>query len=415
MNAATPHRSDPAADERPGARGGIVLGHLFGVRIRVDWSLWIVFALVAFGLGGSLFPAWHPDWSPWLHWSVAIGAAVLFFASVLAHELSHAIVARASGVSVRQITLFLFGGVAHLDDEPPSPQAELRIALIGPVVSIVIGVVAWLCGTLLAAPAWGAAEAADDPAQAMAGVGPLATLLLWLGPVNVLLGVFNLVPGFPLDGGRVLRSLLWWWKGDLVLASRWAARAGHVVAWLLMGFGVWLLLAGGFLQGLWLILIGWFLNNAARLGHEQLLVRRALEGVSVRELMWRQVERVAPDVSVRELVDEHYMGGDQRGFPVEQDGRLIGLVCFDDLRRLPRDVWDATSVREIMTPLEELATLPPDADAQRALEQLARRDVEQIPVVQGRELVGLVRRRDIVKWLALRTPFVGAPHTQLAG
>src|SRR5690606_13431688 len=209
-------------------------------------------------LGVGLIPAWHPDWGAGLVWSVAVLAAVLFFASIALHELAHALVARRYGIPVRRITLFVFGGMAHMESEPPSPKSELLMAAVGPLVSLLVGVVATALGSVLASDA--VSRDGDDPVALARAIGPAATLLLWLGPINVLLGLFNLVPGFPLDGGRVLRAILWWGTGDLVKATRWASGAGRVVAWTLMGFGVLQLFSGLWVQGLWLLLIGWFLN-----------------------------------------------------------------------------------------------------------------------------------------------------------
>jgi Zn-dependent protease len=393
--------------------GGLILGRVFGVQIQVDWSLLIIFTLVTVSLGSALFPAWHPDWPPALTWGVALGAAVLFFASILAHELSHALVARAQGIPVRRVTLFLFGGIAHLESEPRSPKAEFAMAIVGPIVSIAIGVLAWVAGSLLAGRTL--AVAGDDAVRTMSAVGPVATLLLWLGPVNVGLGVFNMVPGFPLDGGRVLRSFLWWSTGDLLKATRWAAGAGQAVAWGLMGLGGWNLLVGGSTHGLWLLLIGWFLNNAARASYRQLLVRQALENVSVGELMLTRLDHVPAEATAQQLIDDYFMTSDQRAFPVDApDGTFLGLVCLDDVRRLSPEQRGRTTAAELMTRASELITLPPDAEAERALDQMARRDVDQIPVVDGGTLVGLVRRRDILKWLALRSSETGLDAAEVA-
>jgi Zn-dependent protease/CBS domain-containing protein len=385
--------------------GGIRLGRLAGVEIRVDWSLLIIFALVTYSLGAGVFPDWHPGWGPALTWSVALGAAVLFFASILAHELSHALVARRMGIPVRAITLFLFGGMAHMEGEPPSPKAEFWMAIVGPLTSFAIGFGAVMAGTALAGSALEPFSSGQpDPEQlreALAGAGPLPTLLLWLGPINVLLGAFNLVPGFPLDGGRVLRSIIWWATGDLERATRWASGVGRGFAWMLMGLGVLNVFHGDLSGGLWLVLIGWFLNNAARASYAQLMTRRALQDVPVRRVMWTAAERVAPDLSLEELVREHLMPGDQVAFPVEADGRLVGLVVFDDVRRVPQSQWAQTTVGQVMTPTEKLITIGPDAGAEQALSELARGDVNQLPVTEGDHLEGMVRRRDLVRWIAL--------------
>ena len=226
--------------------------------------------------------------------------------------------------------------------------------------------------------------------------------------MNILLALFNIVPGFPLDGGRVLRAVLWGATGSFAVATRWASRAGQGFAWLLMASGFTMLLGlrlplfgGGFVNGLWLIFIGWFLNNAAMLSYQQLLVRRSLEHVPVGRLMQTHFVRADPDMPVATLVDEHVMGSGQRAFPVEAHGRLLGIVSLPDLQKRARNQWEHTSVREIMTPAAALAVLTPQHDGLTALELIASRGVSQLPVVQNGELLGLIRREDILKWLSL--------------
>jgi Zn-dependent protease len=386
--------------------GGFGVGRLLGVQIEIDWSLLIIFALILFDLGAGVFPAWHPEWSPLLSWSVALGAAVLFFVSVLVHELSHAVVAREQGIPVHRITLFLFGGLAHMEREPPSPKSEFWMAIVGPVTSIVIGLVATLAGTVLAGhgtqPFETFTNSAESVRAAFHSIGPLATLLLWLGPINLLLGVFNVIPGFPLDGGRVFRSVLWGITNDLTTATRWASMTGRVFAWVLMAFGAMSFFSGAIGQGLWLLLIGWFLNNAARVSYQQLLLRQALEDVPVTRVMQTRLDRVAPDLSLETFVREHLMAGDQQAFPVESGGQLVGLIQLEDLRGVPQGQWSETTVGQIMTPMAQLHSLSPDAGAEQALEELAQQDGDQLAVYDGRQLLGLVRRRDILKWLALQ-------------
>src|SRR5215831_6375059 len=255
------------------ARGGLRLGRIAGVEVRLDWSLLIVFWLILVNLGIGLFPARHPDWSSGMTWAVAFVASLLFFVSILAHELSHALVGRANGVPVDGITLFIFGGVARMQREPPSPRAELLMTVVGPLTSLAIGAAALFAGMRLAAPS---AFDAADPFTAFRHTSPLAAVLLWLGPINVVLGLFNLIPGFPLDGGRVLRALLWAATGDYSRATRWAAGVGQAFGLLLifagigMIFGVSIpLLGSGFVPGLWLAFIGWFLNGAAASSYRQ--------------------------------------------------------------------------------------------------------------------------------------------------
>lgn len=403
---------ESANEARPAPRsvktpGGFSLGRVLGVELVVDWSLLIIFALIAFSLGAGLFPAWHPGWSAGLVWSVAVLAAVLFFASITLHELAHAVVARRHGIPVRRITLFVFGGMAHMEREPPSPKAELLMAAVGPVVSLLIGVGSIALGSALASDA--VARYADDPVLMARALDPVTTLLLWLGPLNVLLGLFNLVPGFPLDGGRVLRAILWWRTGNLERATRWASGVGRVFAWTLMAlgvlmlFGVWVPFFGtGPMQGLWFVLIGWFLNNAARASYQQLLVRSAFEDVTVADVMRRQAQVVPPDLTLEQLVRDYFMQSDQQAFPVVRgDGQLIGLVELEQMRAVPPSQWSQVMLGEIMTPADRVDVIAPDQDAVQALHRLA--DHEQIPVVVHGHVTGMLRRQDLMRWLALRT------------
>ena len=379
-------------------------GRWLGIRIQVDWSLLIVFALVLVNLGVGVFPAWHPNWSPAMTWTIAGAAAVLFFLSVLVHEISHALVARAYGIPVRGITLFLFGGVTQLEGEPSSPRSEFWMAFVGPLTSALIGVLALWAGAALAGNVLVLDPTTSDAttlSESMHLIGPVATLLLWLGPINLMLAFFNVLPGFPMDGGRVLRSLLWWATGDLLKATRWASGVGQVFAWLLMAFGVVNMFGGMFGQGVWLVLIGWFLNSAARASYQQLNAKHALHGVPVSKLMSTHLGHVTPDLTLDRFVSEQLLGSDQSAFAVERDGELVGLVGFDDVRAVPQHAWPTKRVSDIMAPRESLALLPPDAPAERALEELGERDTDQIPVVEGTHLQGVVRRRDLVRWLAL--------------
>jgi Zn-dependent protease/CBS domain-containing protein len=390
-----------------GAGRGFRVGRLFGVDVRLDWSLLIVFWLIVANLGGGLFPARHPEWSPLLSWGVAVIAAVLFLLSILAHELSHAVVGRANGVPVAGITLFIFGGVAHMRGEPRSPRAELLMTVVGPLTSLLIGAIATVAGAYLASPA---VIDAADPLRAFQSVGPLATVLLWLGPINIMIGLFNLIPGFPLDGGRVLRAVLWAATRDMTKATRWAAGVGKAFGLLLIAAGVSMMfgiavpfLGRGLISGVWAALIGWFLYGAAAASYSQVAISDLLNDVPVARLMRHRAATIDPDLPVANLVDEHFMSTAERAFPVTDGDRVLGIVTMEDVRKVLREHWPATRVRDIMTPARELSVVSPDDSAASALAKLSQRDVEQLPVVdEAGRLAGLIRRRDILRWLELQ-------------
>jgi Zn-dependent protease/CBS domain-containing protein len=398
-------------------RSGIHIGRIFGIDIYLDWSWIFIFLLVMWNLAAGVFPELHPQWGPELIWGTAFVASLLFFASVLAHELSHSLVAKSQGIPVRNITLFLFGGVSNIQREPPSPAAEFVMAVVGPLTSIVLGVIFLL---LSGATSAGLDLVTGNTIGALARLDPLSTLLLWLGPINILLGVFNMIPGFPLDGGRVLRSILWAITNNLRVATRWASWVGQAVAWLFimagisMVFGISIPILGtGLVSGLWLAFIGWFLNNAAIQSYHQVVVQDLLEGVPVAQLMRANALTVPPSIPVSTLVHDHIMGTDERSFPVIENNRLVGLVCIQDVRKAPRQQWDTTTVSQIMTPTTQLTVATPREDAGEALNDLARLDVNQLPVVENEQLVGLLRRSDIVRWLQLHSEMSGRQTMQL--
>ncbi len=378
------------------------LGRIFGIEIGINWSLIFIFLLIAWSLALGIVGPMHPNWGPVFIWGIAIIGTVVFFASLLAHELAHSLVAKAYGLPVKSITLWLFGGVASIGKEPPSPKAEFLMAIVGPLTSIVLGIL------FLGLAALGSGGLPSPENISM--LSPVTTLAVWLGSINILLGIFNLVPGFPLDGGRVLRSIFWAVTGNIKEATRWASWAGQAVAWvlILMGlamiFGITIPIFGtGLIGGLWLVLIGWFLHSAAVQSYRQIVIQGALTGVPVGKLMESRVATVTPDLPVSTLVHEYIMGTSERAFPVVQDNQLVGIVSLEDVRRVPREDWDLTSVRQIMTPQSQLTTATPDEDANEAMEELASRDVNQVPVVQDGHLVGMLRRSDILRWLQIQT------------
>lgn len=381
---------------------GISLGRPFGIELLLDWSVLVVFALLVLQLGGGVFPTWHPEWPPALVWGLGVAAAVVFLASIVAHEMAHSLVGRRYGIRVRSITLFLFGGVASIENEPPSARAEFWMAIAGPIASLILGLTFSLAGGWLAGE-----PTSDDPTAFVRSLGPAATLLAWVGPVNLMIAVFNMIPGFPLDGGRVLRAALWRVWGDLVRATRAASSVGRAIAWLMIFGGVGAAMgapppgvAPGLGQGLWLIFLGFFLANASRESYRQVLIEQALAGVRVRRLMTAKPVVVSPELPLVALVDAYLLGSDARAFPViDEEGQPLGIVCLDDVRKVPRAEWERTTVAAVMTPARDLVVTAPDAPATDALRDLARTGVGQLPVVEHGRVVGLLRRQDLVRWL----------------
>jgi Zn-dependent protease/predicted transcriptional regulator len=388
-------------------RGGFAFGRIFGIEISIDSSWLFIFLLVVWQLAVGVFPVWHPAWGPALDWGIAVVAALLFFASVLLHELAHSLVALSRGLPVRRITLFLFGGVSNIQREPSSPGAEFLIAVVGPLTSLALGALFLLLGGV---SAHGIQGAVINPTHLLSRLNPLSTLLLWLGPINIMLGVFNLIPGFPLDGGRILRSILWAATGNLRRATGWAVAVAHIVAWLFilggiaMAFGSNLpVLGGGLLGGLWLVFIGWFLHQAATVSYQQVVLKDVLEGMPVSRLMHVQVHPVAPDVSISALVNDYVMETDDQAYPVIQDDRLLGLVSLDDVHKIPHDTWASTSVSQVMTPVERLEMIAPRDDAANSVMKMAQHHVNEMPVMENGHLAGMLRRQDVVKWLNLHS------------
>ncbi len=381
---------------------GFRIGRIAGITIRIDWSWVIILLLITWNLSAA-FTDYRPEWTPGERWGLALIAALLFFVSLLAHEMAHSLMARARGVPVRNITLFLFGGVSNIEREPDSPASEFQITVVGPITSFVIGVVLLVLASVIAAPDTMVAE------DLISELSPATLIIYWLGSVNVVLAVFNMIPGFPLDGGRLLRSVLWSVTGDLQRATRWASWTGQAIAWLMitggiaMAFGARIPFFGsGLGNGLWLAFIGWFLNMAAIQSYQKIVIHDVLQDVSVSQMMRANPPVVAASITVSELVHEHVLGTDDHAFPVVENGRLAGLVTLEDVRRVPRADWEQTPVEAIMTPVNELVLTHPDEPAVEAWNKLTRRDVRQLPVVRDEQLVGVLRRSDIVRWLQLQ-------------
>lgn len=399
-------------------RGGLRIGRLFGIDLTVDFTWGLIFLLMSWNLT-AVFQTWHPTWSLGVCVLVAIVATLLFFGSVIAHELAHALVARSFGMRTRQIRLFLFGGVSDIEHEPDSAGAEFWMAIVGPLTSFGLAFLFFVVGgaTVPMRPSFDPTNAFES----LSHLSPLSTLLVWLAPVNLMVGAFNLIPGFPLDGGRVLRALLWKSTGDLDHATFAASIVGRTIGWCFIVAGIAMvfcarvpLLGQGAGSGLWLAFIGWFLSSAATESYQALQVQEIMAGVRVADLMRRSGYAVQPQASVGLVAVDWFMRSREHAFPVvDRDNRLVGLVSVGDLRKVPTTAWNETSVVEIMTPRSRLAVVTANDAAEQALAKLSELDVNQLPVMDGDVLVGILSRADIARWLELRVGAraIGSPRT----
>jgi Zn-dependent protease len=314
---------------------------------------------------------------------MGLAAALAFFACIVLHELGHALVARAVGIPIRGITLFLFGGVAEMENEPPSAGSEFLMAIAGPAVSAVLTVLFWLLAALVDTPAIG------FPLQYLA----------W---INLAVLIFNLMPAFPLDGGRVLRSILWGALKDLRRATYWAALSGQTFAWLLIGLGVLHLVGGGIFQGIWLSLIGLFLNEAARSSYQQVIVRQVLRGEPVSRFMTRQPIVVPPDLDLRHWVEDYVYRYHRKMFPVASNGHVEGVISTQALTQYPRQEWDKRKVAEAMRQDVDVLSISPQADALEALGKMQRTGSSRLLVTEGDRLVGILSLKDLLRFLDLK-------------
>lgn len=364
---------------------GIRVARLFGFEVRVDLSWLIVFFLVLWTFAQHVFPFQAPGYGGLVYYTMALVGAILFFGSVLLHELAHSAMARARGITVEGITLFIFGGMAHIRSEAENPKDEFLITVVGPLSSALIGVV-------LLTFAWiGSAVGLPRPVASVAG---------YIAILNFVLAVFNLIPGFPLDGGRLFRSLVWQMSGDMRKATRWASNSGKIFGLLLVGYGVYRLFLGDYVGGMWFIFIGWFLSQAAESSYRQMILRRILEEVQAVEAMTRTPETVTPDLTLRDLVDEYFLKRRYNAFPVmDSEGQLLGLITLRQVKDTERDSWPVTTVKDVMMPVSEAVTVHPRDTLADVLSKLEAAEVGRALVVENGRLEGVISRTDLAQWL----------------
>lgn len=362
----------------------VKLTKIRGIDVGVHYSWFIIFALITFSLTAR-FASEHPQWTLAEQYAVGIATSLLFFASILVHELAHSFVALAKGIPVRSVTLFVFGGVAQIGREPDRPMTEFQIAIAGPIASALLAV------------GFGTAEylAGDEFER-------LSALAGWLSSINVMLALFNLVPGFPLDGGRIFRAVLWHMTGSLTKATRIAAGTGQGIGYVLLFFGIVTGFTVNWFNGLWLAFIGWFLMNAAQESVVQVSVRSALSGLTADDVMSRDCPIVSHRMALAELVQDHILRTGQRCFIVVDGSRLEGLVTLHQIKAVPQERWGQVSVGEVMTPVSQVRVVAPDQPILEVFQLLEGRDINQVPVVAGDRLVGMITRDHLLRVLAAK-------------
>ena len=367
----------------------IKLGRIFGIEIGLHYSWLIIALLIAFSLAGH-FGAAHPNWDRGVIWGMAIITALLFFAAIVAHELSHALVARRRGLPVRSITLFALGGVAQLEKDAEDATTEFLVSIVGPITSAVIGFVclllAWVLGWVMI----------TEPTT------PLMAMLVWLGYINIGLAIFNLLPGFPMDGGRVLRAILWWHTGSAQRATRAASLTGQVVAFAFIIFGILRFFGGAGFSGLWMAFIGWFLLSAAKAAYAQQELTEHLRGVRVGDLMTRDCAVMDGNTNLQTFVYDYLLHTGRRCFLVAEQGEVAGLVTPNEVKGIEKARWPYTTVFDVMRPLDRLRTVTPETPLSEALEIIGRDNINQLPALANGRLEGMISREQILRYLLTR-------------
>ena len=367
---------------QPAPSSGIRIGSIFGIPIYLHTSWFIIFALITISLR-TQFTAEYPHWTGEQRWILGVVTSLLFFASVVFHELSHSIVARHYKIPVRSITLFVFGGLSHIERDPDSGLQEFNIAIAGPLSSLFLAGCFWLVQHYLHG---------NEMVRAVAG---------WLAWINFLLAIFNLVPGFPLDGGRVLRGIAWGITGSFTRASQLASTSGRVFAYLMIFIGIWQALNGAWVNGLWLAFIGWFLLEAAKESFAQVALKSTLTGVRAEDVMTPEIPTVQRNISLEDYVHEVLRTG-RRSHIVTGAGTPVGLVTLHSARSIPRDEWNNTSIQAVMVPIDRVHSAEPNEPVLQVLERMQKEDINQMPVLSDGHIIGMIGRDTILRVLQTR-------------
>lgn len=372
----------PQPISQPAERTGLPLGRIFGIPLYLHVSWFIIFLLITLSLA-TQFKSMHPGWTAEQHWALGIVTSILFFASVVFHELSHSLVAKLYKIPVQSITLFVFGGLSRIARDPSNAMQEFNVAIAGPLSSLFLAGCFWAVWRYVTG---------NEMVHAAAG---------WLAEINLMLAIFNLVPGFPLDGGRVLRGIAWGVTGDFTRATRIAANAGKFFAYLMIFVGIWQALNGNWVGGLWIAFIGWFLLSAAQESYAHVAVRNMLVGVRAEDIMTRDVATAPREMSVQEYIHEVLRTGHRCHVAVAGE-TPVGLVTLAAARAVPRSEWDNTSIQAIMLPLEKIHAASPDEPALKILQRMQAQDINQMPVVSENHIVGMISRDSILRLLQTR-------------
>jgi Zn-dependent protease len=365
--------------------GSLTIGKIYGIPVKLHSSWFLIFGLITWSLAAAFFPNAYPGWSNSAYWIAGSITAILFFGSVLLHELGHSLVALREGVPVLSITLFIFGGVAQIGRDPDTAGTEFRIAIAGPITSLALAGGFALAGI------------------ALTNFSVISASALYLARINSILAIFNMLPGFPLDGGRVLRAILWKYGGSFRRATRWATGTGQAVAFLFIGFGVFRMFQGGFFDGLWIAFIGWFLSNASQHSYQQVVLREMLTGVTARQLMVPHCTVVRTDMPLDELVDQHVLGEGNRCFFIADNGLLRGLLTLSKIKSIERQEWQNVTTADVMTPLDQVRSISPNEDAWTLLRLMDESDINQVPVMEHGQIAGMITRERLLHYIRTRS------------
>ena len=362
-------------------KSSIIIGKILGIPLWIHYSWFLILFLVIISLANGYFPSEYPNWEVTTYWITGVVTTLLFFVSVLLHELGHSVIAHTQGMTVRNITLFIFGGVAQIGSEPESPGAEFKIAIAGPLASIILAGLFTLIGMIFG------------------NLPTISAVALYLSRINLILAVFNTIPGYPLDGGRILRAFFWNVSGSFLSSTTWASYIGQGIAILFLAYGVYQMFIGNILNGLWLVFIGWFMINAANEGHKQVMVRETMINITAEQLMTKDCAMVSGETSIADLIDNYVINNGNRCFFILNNSNIEGMLTLQNIKKVKQANWSTIQVNRIMTPIDALITAPPEENAWTLIRRMDEADINQIPVIASGQLIGLVTRKNLLHYV----------------